>query len=200
MTVKTIAAAAAAIAGLCLAAAAAPAAAVTATALTAAAGDCERTAGPGQAGLRTISTRAPATPATVVDVAASTADFSTLVAAVQAAGLVPTLTGPGPFTVFAPTNAAFAKLPGGTVESLLRPENRAELVRILTYHVVPGRITSGQLAGRTTTARSVAGASLAVDGRTGVRINGSTVIRADILAGNGVVHVIDTVLLPPPRH
>jgi uncharacterized surface protein with fasciclin (FAS1) repeats len=188
MTRTGFAAAAAAITGACLLAA------TSAVPAFAQSGGCD------QSGVRTISHRTSAAPATVVDVAASSNQFTTLVAAVQAAGLVPTLAGPGPFTVFAPTDAAFAKLPGGTVESLLRPENRAQLVRILTYHVVPGRITSDQLAGRTTRARAVSGQNLTVDGRTGVRVNGSTVTRADIQAGNGVVHVIDTVLLPPATH
>jgi uncharacterized surface protein with fasciclin (FAS1) repeats len=192
MTRTGFAAAAAAIAGACLLG--------TTLAATLAAPALAHSGGCEQSGVRTISNRTPAAPATVVDVAASSNQFTTLVAAVQAAGLVPTLTGPGPFTVFAPTDAAFAKLPGGTVESLLRPENRDQLVRILTYHVVPGRITSDQLAGRTTRTRAVSGQNLAVDGRTGVRVNGSTVIRADIQAGNGVVHVIDTVLLPPATH
>lgn len=180
---KRFAVASAAIATLCLAPAA--------TAF-AAASNCP------SSGVRPISTRGG--PATVVDIAASSSNFSTLVAAVEAAGLLPVLTGPGPFTVFAPTNEAFAKLPPGTVERLLRPENRAELVAVLTYHVVPGRVTSDQLAGRTLRAETVQGSRIAVDGRTGVRINGSTVIQADLVAGNGVVHVIDTVLLPPPRH
>lgn len=185
---KRFAVASAAIATLCLTAGLAPAAAAVA-----AAGDCS-----GTSNVRPVSNRA--VPATVVDIAASNSNFSTLVAAVEAAGLLPVLTGPGPFTVFAPTNEAFAKLPPGTVERLLRPENRAELVAILTYHVVPGRVTSDQLAGRTLRAETVQGARIAVDGRTGVRINGSTVIQADLQARNGVVHVIDTVLLPPPQH
>jgi uncharacterized surface protein with fasciclin (FAS1) repeats len=136
----------------------------------------------------------------IVDVAVGAGQFGTLVAAVQAAGLVDTLKGPGPFTVFAPTDAAFAKLPAGTVANLLKPENRAQLVQILTYHVVPGRIAAAQLAGRTSQATTVEGRSVSVDGRVGVRVNGATVVQADVGASNGIIHVIDTVLLPPARH
>ena len=132
----------------------------------------------------------------IVDIAASNADFSTLVAAVQAAGLVETLKGDGPFTVFAPTNAAFAALPAGTVENLLLPENRDQLTAILTYHVVPGAITSDQLAGQRLTVTTVNGDAVHVDGTHGVRVNGARVTTADIAATNGVIHVIDAVLLP----
>lgn len=133
----------------------------------------------------------------IVDIAASNDDFSTLVAAVKAAGLVETLKGDGPFTVFAPTNAAFAALPAGTVESLLKPENRDQLVAVLTYHVVPGAVTSDQLAGQRLNVATVNGASVHVDGRKGVRVNKARVTTADIAASNGVIHVIDAVLLPP---
>jgi uncharacterized surface protein with fasciclin (FAS1) repeats len=133
----------------------------------------------------------------IVDIAASAGTFKTLVAAVQAAGLVETLRGQGPFTVFAPTDEAFRALPAGTVERLLRPENRGELTRILTYHVVPGRVTSDQLAGRTARPATVQGQKLRVDGRQGVSVDQARVIRADIAASNGVVHVIDRVLIPP---
>ncbi|MEL7343672.1 MAG: fasciclin domain-containing protein [Pseudomonadota bacterium] len=132
----------------------------------------------------------------IVDIAASNDDFSTLVAAVSAAGLVDTLKGDGPFTVFAPTNAAFAKLPAGTVESLLEPENIDQLTAILTYHVVPGAVTSDQLAGQRLNVATVNGATVHVDGTDGVTVNSSTVTAADIMASNGVIHVIDTVLLP----
>jgi uncharacterized surface protein with fasciclin (FAS1) repeats len=132
----------------------------------------------------------------IVDIAASNPDFSTLVAAVQAAGLVDTLKSDGPFTVFAPTNAAFAALPAGTVESLLEPENKDTLVSILTYHVVPGAVTSDQLAGQRLNVATVQGDTVHVDGRHGVKVNNATVTTADILATNGVIHVIDTVLLP----
>jgi uncharacterized surface protein with fasciclin (FAS1) repeats len=132
----------------------------------------------------------------IVDIAASNDDFSTLVAAVSAAGLVDTLKGDGPFTVFAPTNAAFAALPAGTVENLLKPENRDQLIEILTYHVVPGRVTSDQLAGKRTDVATVQGQTVHIDGRNGVRVNRSRVTSADIMASNGVIHVIDRVLLP----
>ena len=132
----------------------------------------------------------------IVDIAAANEDFSTLVAAVQAAGLVDTLKSDGPFTVFAPTNAAFAALPAGTVDTLLQPENRDQLVKVLTYHVVPGAVTSDQLAGKRLRVQTVQGQSLHVDGRNGVRVNSSSVTGADIIASNGVIHVIDRVLLP----
>lgn len=132
----------------------------------------------------------------IVDIAASNDDFSTLVAAVTAAGLVETLKGDGPFTVFAPTNAAFDALPAGTVESLLEPANRDQLVSILTYHVVPGAVTSDQLAGQRLNVATVQGDTVHVDGTNGVTVENATVTTADILATNGVIHVIDTVLLP----
>ncbi len=133
----------------------------------------------------------------IVDVAAGNSDFETLVAAVKAAGLVDTLKGDGPFTVFAPTDEAFAKLPAGTVDDLLKPENRAQLTRILTYHVVPGRVTSDQLAGKQIQADTAAGQSLAIDASgAGVMVQQATVTAADIPASNGVIHVIDTVLMP----
>ena len=149
---------------------------------------------------RTVGYQQPATSNTLVDVAVGAGQFQTLVAAVQAAGLAPTLMGQGPFTVFAPTDAAFAALPGGTVENLLRPENRATLQRILTYHVVSGRITSDQLAGRRSMPATVAGPTVRVDGRSGVRVNDARVIQADVGASNGVIHVIDRVLMPPAAH
>lgn len=132
----------------------------------------------------------------IVDIAASNEDFSTLVTALQAAGLVDTLRSDGPFTVFAPTNAAFAALPEGTVETLLRPENREQLAAILTYHVVPGAVTSDQLAGQRLTVATVNGGTVHVDGTQGVAVNDATVTTADIVASNGVIHVIDAVLLP----
>jgi uncharacterized surface protein with fasciclin (FAS1) repeats len=150
-------------------------------------------------GYQTIST----TPARgdIINVAVGAGSFNTLAAALTAAGLVDTLKGPGPFTVFAPTDAAFAKLPPGTVENLLKPENRAQLVSILTYHVVPGDIRAGQLLGRVTPATTVQGARVSVNGQGGrVRVNGVNVVSADVLASNGVIHVIDSVLMPPaPR-
>lgn len=132
----------------------------------------------------------------IVDTAAGDAQFSTLVAAVKAAGLVETLKGPGPFTVFAPTNDAFAKLPAGTVESLLKPENKAKLVKVLTYHVVAGKTKSKDLAGKKLDVATVEGSKVAVDGTHGVKVNNATVITADVYTSNGVIHVIDTVLLP----
>jgi uncharacterized surface protein with fasciclin (FAS1) repeats len=132
----------------------------------------------------------------IVDIAASNGSFNTLVAAVTAAGLVETLKGEGPFTVFAPTDAAFAALPAGTVDSLLLPENKDQLVAILTYHVVPGAVTSDQLAGQRLSVATVNGANVHIDGRNGVKVEDSNVTTADIIASNGVIHVIDAVLLP----
>jgi uncharacterized surface protein with fasciclin (FAS1) repeats len=132
----------------------------------------------------------------IIDIAASNPDFSTLVAAVSAAGLVDTLKSDGPFTVFAPTNAAFAALPAGTVEGLLLPENRDTLISILTYHVVPGAVTSDQLVGQRIDVATVQGDTVHINGTHGVRVNDATVTTVDIIASNGVIHVIDTVLLP----
>ena len=137
-------------------------------------------------------------PGTIVDIAAGNPDFATLVAAVQAAGLVDTLNSDGPFTVFAPTNAAFAALPAGTVETLLMPENKDQLIAVLTYHVVPGKVMAGDLAGAETTTATVEGSNVTINA-TGadVLVGGAKVIAADIEASNGVIHVIDTVILPP---
>jgi uncharacterized surface protein with fasciclin (FAS1) repeats len=132
----------------------------------------------------------------IVDVASSNNDFTTLVQAVAAAGLVDTLKGDGPFTVFAPTNAAFAALPEGTVENLLKPENKDQLVSILTYHVVSGYYPASALAGTRGAITSVQGGSLHVDGLDGVKVENSTVIIADVAASNGVIHAIDKVMLP----
>lgn len=132
----------------------------------------------------------------IVDIAASNGSFNTLVAAVTAAGLVDTLKSEGPFTVFAPTDDAFAALPAGTVDSLLLPENKDQLVAILTYHVVPGAVTSDQLAGQHLDVATVNGAEVRVNGSNGVKVNDATVTTADIIASNGVIHVIDSVLLP----
>lgn len=132
----------------------------------------------------------------IVATASGAGQFNTLVAAVQAAGLVETLQGAGPFTVFAPNDAAFAKLPEGTIESLLKPENKEKLVTILTYHVVPGKVTSSDIAGKKLDAATVEGQSLAIDATDGVKVNDATVVGADVMASNGVIHVIDTVLLP----
>ena len=135
--------------------------------------------------------------ADIVDTAVAAGNFTTLVAAVKAAGLVDTLKGPGPFTVFAPTDAAFAALPGGTVETLLKPENKAKLVSVLTYHVLPGRVMSADIAGKKLDPKTVEGQALAVDASgAAVKVNDATVIKADIGTDNGVIHVIDKVLLP----
>jgi uncharacterized surface protein with fasciclin (FAS1) repeats len=115
---------------------------------------------------------------------------------VKAAGLVETLKGTGPFTVFAPTDEAFAKLPKGTVEDLLKPENKAKLAGILTYHVLPSKVMAADIAGKKMDAKTVQGSTLAVDAMTGVKINGASVVTADVAATNGVIHIIDTVLLP----
>jgi len=132
----------------------------------------------------------------IVDTAVAAGSFNTLVAAVQAAGLVDTLKSPGPFTVFAPTDEAFAALPAGTVETLLKPENKDQLVAILTYHVVAGEVKSGDIAGKMLEAPTVQGGALKIDATNGVKVNDAMVIAADVAATNGVIHVIDKVLLP----
>lgn len=133
----------------------------------------------------------------IVDTAVAAGSFKTLIAAVTAAGLVETLKGAGPFTVFAPTDAAFAALPAGTVEMLLKPENKGKLASVLTYHVVPGKVMSGDLLGKKATPKTVEGQTLAIDATGGgVMVNDATVSTADIAATNGVIHVIDKVLMP----
>jgi len=134
--------------------------------------------------------------ADIVETAVSAGQFNTLVAAVEAAGLVEVLKGDGPFTVFAPTDEAFAALPEGTVEDLLKPENKDKLVAILTYHVVPGKVMSGDIAGQTLEVASVEGSSLSINATDGVKIDNANVVSADIETSNGVIHVIDTVVLP----
>ena len=145
--------------------------------------------------------------ADIVDTAVSAGSFNTLVAAAKAGGLVETLKGPGPYTVFAPTDEAFAKLPDGTVESLLKPENKDKLVQILTYHVVPGKIMAGDVAAKQVSVRTVEGSPLYASGvsskgvtvapmRTYDASKQSNVIQANIETDNGVIHVIDKVLLP----
>ena len=133
----------------------------------------------------------------IVDTAVSAGQFKTLAAALTAAGLVDTLKGPGPFTVFAPTDAAFANLPAGTLDTLLKPESKAKLTAILTYHVVAGKVMAADVV-KLKEAKTVNGAMVAVkvDGGN-VMINNAKVATADIGASNGVIHVIDTVLLPP---
>jgi uncharacterized surface protein with fasciclin (FAS1) repeats len=134
--------------------------------------------------------------ADIVDTAVAAGSFKTLVAAVQAAGLVDTLKGPGPFTVFAPTDEAFAKLPAGTVENLLKPENKSKLAAILTYHVVSGNVTSDQVV-KMNSAATVNGQPLQIAVKDGaVMVNNAKVVKADIATSNGVIHVIDTVVLP----
>jgi uncharacterized surface protein with fasciclin (FAS1) repeats len=133
----------------------------------------------------------------IIDTAVGAGQFKTLATALKAADLVETLKGPGPFTVFAPTDEAFAKLPAGTVESLLKPENKAKLTAILTYHVVPGAVKAEQVT-KLTEAKTVNGAMVKVSTDHGkVMINDATVVTADIPASNGVIHVIDKVILPP---
>jgi uncharacterized surface protein with fasciclin (FAS1) repeats len=134
--------------------------------------------------------------ADIVDTAVSAGNFETLVAAVKAAGLVGTLKGEGPFTVFAPTDEAFAKLPAGTVEDLLKPENKDKLIGILTYHVVPGKVMSGDIAGKKEMVETVQGGKLSVDATNGVKVDEAMVTTADIETSNGVIHVIDAVVLP----
>jgi uncharacterized surface protein with fasciclin (FAS1) repeats len=137
-------------------------------------------------------------PGTIVEVAAGNKSFTTLVAAVKAAGLVETLSGAGPFTVFAPTDEAFAKLPKGTVEELVKPENKEKLTAILTYHVLAGKVMAADaIAADGKMVKTVNGQELAVKVKDGkVMINDATVIIADVAASNGVIHAIDTVLLP----
>ena len=147
------------------------------------------------AGIAGASARAAETD--IVDTAIAAGQFKTLAAALDGAGLVATLKGQGPFTVFAPTDAAFAKLPAGTVDDLLRPENKAKLAAILTYHVVPGRVTAADVA-RLKEAKTVNGETVDVRADGGsVMINDAKVTAADVAASNGVIHVIDTVILPP---
>ena len=132
----------------------------------------------------------------IVDTAVK-AKFNTLAAALKAADLVDTLKGDGPFTVFAPTDEAFAKLPEGTVESLLKPENKGKLTAILTYHVVSGKVPASTVV-KLDSAKTVNGAEVAIDATsTGVKVNNAKVIKTDVMCGNGIIHVIDTVLLPP---
>ena len=132
----------------------------------------------------------------IVQIAVSAGSFKTLVAAVQGAGLVDVLKGEGPFTVFAPTDEAFGKLPAGTVENLLKPENKAKLVAILTYHVVPGRVTAEKVMGLSS-AKTVNGEELSISAKNGsVMIDNARVTATDIMASNGIIHVIDSVVLP----
>ena len=133
----------------------------------------------------------------IVETAIAAGSFETLVAAVSAAGLVETLQGEGPFTVFAPSDEAFAALPEGTVEGLLAEEGLGTLTQILTYHVVPGKIMSGDIAGSAGEVETAAGIMLSFDATMGVMVGGANVVAADIETSNGVIHVIDAVMLPP---
>ncbi|BBO23903.1 MAG: fasciclin domain-containing protein [Armatimonadetes bacterium] len=136
--------------------------------------------------------------ADIVDTAVASKQFPTLVAAVQAAGLVETLKGKGPFTVFAPTEEAFKKLPKGTLEMLLKPENKEKLAAILKYHVVPGKVMAADVMKlkNGTAVKTVQGQSVVINNAKGVRINDAKVVKTDINCTNGVIHVIDTVILP----
>ncbi len=139
----------------------------------------------------------------IVDTAVKAGSFNTLVAAVKAAGLVDTLKGKGPFTVFAPTDEAFAKLPKATLASLLKPENKKQLASILTYHVVPGKYDAARITGSKSKqfgVKSVQGSNIAVDLRNGVKVSGANVVKTDVLTSNGVIHVIDSVIMPPAKH
>ncbi len=138
----------------------------------------------------------------IVDTAVKAGSFNTLVTAVKAAGLVDTLKGKGPFTVFAPTDEAFAKLPKGTLESLLKPENKKTLTSILTYHVLPGRYDAKRITGAKAKQfgiKSVQGSNVEVDIRKGVKVSGANVVKADVTTSNGVIHVIDAVIMPPKK-
>ena len=132
----------------------------------------------------------------IVDTAASNKQFSTLVAAVKAAGLVDTLKSSGPFTVFAPTNEAFAALPKGTLESLLKPENKTKLAAILKHHVVSGKVLASDVTGKKLSQATVNGTKIDIDGTSGVTVSGAKVVSPDLITTNGVIHVIDKVLLP----
>ncbi|MFM7035204.1 MAG: fasciclin domain-containing protein [Planctomycetia bacterium] len=150
-----------------------------------------------QAGHRVQTVAHKAEGKDIVDTAVGAGSFKTLVAAVQAAGLVETLKGDGPFTVFAPTDEAFAKLPAGTVESLLKPENKEKLVAVLTYHVVPGKVKAADVV-KLTEAKTVQGSSVKIKvGDAGVMVDNAKVVKTDIETSNGVIHVIDAVILPP---
>jgi uncharacterized surface protein with fasciclin (FAS1) repeats len=144
-----------------------------------------------------LALASPVAAADIVETASSNGSFTTLVAAVKAAGLTDTLKGQGPFTVFAPTDEAFKKLPAGTIENLLKPENRAQLTKILTYHVVPGKVMAGDVKGKRMTATTIEGSAVAIDASgQAVKVDNAMVHQADVTASNGVIHVIDTVIMP----
>ena len=144
-------------------------------------------------------TPTPVTAKDIVDTAVAAGQFKTLVAAVQAAGLEATLRGAGPFTVFAPTDAAFAALPAGTVDNLLKPENKDQLAAILTYHVLAGKVMAADVAGKTVEPATVQGKTMKVVGGADgtVTVNDAKVVSANVEASNGVIHVIDKVIMPP---
>ena len=145
------------------------------------------------------ATAADAPTRDIVDTAVAAGSFTTLAKALEAAGLLETLKGAGPFTVFAPTDEAFAKLPAGTLDTLLKPENRAKLTRILTYHVVPGRVMAADVV-KLHSARAVSGDTIAIATHGGgVTVDNAHVVKTDIAATNGVIHVIDAVILPAER-
>lgn len=135
----------------------------------------------------------------ILDTAAAAGGFTTLLAALKAADLTGTLSGPGPFTVFAPNDAAFSSLPAGTVDGLLKAENKAKLAGILKFHVIAGKVMAADITGKKLTPTSVQGETLNVDGTDGVKVNGSKVITADIVCTNGVIHAIDRVMMPKDR-
>lgn len=132
----------------------------------------------------------------IVETATAAGSFKTLVSAVKAAGLVDTLKGSGPFTVFAPSDAAFAKLPKSTLDGLIKPENKAKLAGILKFHVISGKVMASEVKGKHLHPASVQGEKLDVDGTNGVKVNGAKVTTADIACTNGVMHIIDTVMMP----
>ena len=132
----------------------------------------------------------------IVDTALNAGSFTTLAAALEAAGLIDALKGDGPFTVFAPTDDAFAALPAGTVEMLLMPENKDKLVDILTYHVLAGQVMAADIAGKVASVEMLNGGKATVDAQNGVKINEANVVAADVMASNGVIHVIDAVIMP----
>ena len=135
----------------------------------------------------------------IVDTAVKAGSFTTLATALKAAGLVETLKGAGPFTVFAPNDDAFAKLPKGTVEDLLKPENKSKLSSILTYHVVSGKVMSKDIAGKTLKSQTVQGAEISINATKDVMVDKAKVVKADIETSNGVIHVIDAVIMPPAK-
>jgi transforming growth factor-beta-induced protein len=152
---------------------------------------------PAKPGDTKAKSQVPAAPKDIVDTAVEAGSFKTLATALTAAGLVETLKGEGPFTVFAPTDDAFAKLPAGTLDDLLKPENKAKLSAILTYHVVPGKVMAKDVVSLSS-AKTVNGKELSIAVEDGeVTVDGATVIQTDIQCSNGVIHVIDAVMLPP---